>query len=63
MKRFEKSPPIYSEKKLPLFLFLICFIFAIILGLKSKAQKYQVSVLAGVANYQGNLKPVVFTFQ
>jgi len=63
MKRFEKSPPIYSEKKLPLVLFLICFLFAVVLGLKSKAQKYQLSVFAGVANYQGDLKPVVFTFQ
>ena len=62
MKRFEKTKSIYNRKDVPLLIFLIFFTLALILSLKIKAQKYQLAIFTGVSNYQGDLKPDVFTF-
>jgi len=62
MKRLEKTKSIYNRKDVPLLIFLIFFTLALILSLKIKAQKYQLAIFTGVSNYQGDLKPDVFTF-
>ncbi len=62
MKRFEKNRATYTRKDIPLLIFLIFFTLALIISFRVKAQKYQLAFFTGVSNYQGDLKPVVFTF-
>lgn len=52
----------YNRKDVPVVLFAIFFSIMMILAAKSSGQKLQLAVFGGIANYQGDLKPVVFTF-
>jgi hypothetical protein len=63
MKKYTKIPPQYSRKDAPLILFIIFFTLTMVIAFQTKAQKYQLAIFGGVANYQGDLKPVVFTFE
>lgn len=63
MKKYEKIPPHYTRKDFPIILFVIFFTLLLVVAVQTQAQKYQLAVFGGVANYQGDLKPVVFTFE
>jgi hypothetical protein len=60
--RAYKPVPVYNRKDIPLLLFIVFFTVMIFIAVRTSAQKYQLAVFTGIANYQGDLKPVVFTF-